>query len=85
MRQVGNGREDISPKSLELLKAIASPQQLEHLNDTRFSSRDGYYIRDCLLAKTVSNFATARSNNSLDRVVDLFEYVTRKGRPLPAG
>ncbi|MEX2287796.1 MAG: transglutaminase-like domain-containing protein [Planctomycetaceae bacterium] len=69
--------QEISPVALELLKAVATPQQLEHLNDERFSSRDGIHVRDCLLAKKVTEFATASADNSLDRVVDLFEYVTR--------
>jgi hypothetical protein len=67
----------VDPAVVEMIAKVTGSQQMEHFNDKPYSGRDGLHVRTCFLAKRISEFAGAKTQNDLDRVVDLFEYVVR--------
>ncbi|MBI3862134.1 MAG: CDC27 family protein [Planctomycetia bacterium] len=68
--------ESPAPLPLEIAKLLSEPQ-LKFLDENRFLQRDGEHLRNCLLDRAVSRYATGTGATELDRVKSLFEHVVR--------
>ena len=64
---------EIPPRVVKLI----GEDQANLMNDPVYRELDGIYLRDCKIAKSISNYATVNARSDLAKSVKLFEYVIR--------
>lgn len=68
---------DLSTEDQKFLQKFLTPEEFRLLQGQRFASRDIGQIRTNILLREMAEAATAEAETELEKVVRLFEYVTR--------